>query len=57
MENMFPKVQPVRWGTGSWLKMWLARLFGERLETTDGRVTVVGYKWRGVVYIVSERSS
>ena len=56
MENWFPSVQPVRWGTGSWLATWLARIFGKRVEGTDGRVTIIGYRWRGCIYIVGERS-
>lgn len=55
MENWFPKVPTPRWGIGSRFQTWMARLFGERVEGTDGNYTIIGYRWRGRVYFVTER--
>lgn len=51
-----PKHMTPRWGVGSRFQTLMARIFGRRLEGADGRHTIVGYEWRGRVYVVSERS-
>jgi hypothetical protein len=35
------------------LKFWLARAFGQRITGHDDGVTVIGYRWRGKIYITS----
>lgn len=50
-----PEHMTPRWGIGSRFQTLIARLFGRRVEGTDGRHTTVGYLWRGRVYVVSSR--
>lgn len=52
--NWFPDDPPLRWGFGTKLQTWMARLFGLRVEGSDGRITTIGYIWRDRVYIVRQ---
>lgn len=32
-------------------RVWIARLFGTRVESRDGTSLIVGYQWRGRLYL------
>lgn len=35
------------------LKLWMARLFGRRVTGSDDGILMVGYVWRGKLYITA----
>lgn len=39
----------------SWWRMLLARALGKRVENTNNEYTVIGYKWRGCLYVTDVR--
>lgn len=41
----FASLRASRW------RLFLARLFGERVEGHDAECTVIGYRYRGVLYM------
>lgn len=58
MDNLVfdPEKLTPRLGVGSRLQTWMARLFGRRVEGTDGRTTIISYQWRGRLFVVAERT-
>lgn len=41
--------------TARWWALWAARLLGERIVSADSGYTVVGYRWRGRIYVTDVR--